>query len=280
MPTTFIPPHLIESLQKRRCVIFVGSGLSTFAGFPSWQELIDRLVEEAQQVPTARTDGLDKLIEANDPLALVNFARSTLDKFYFFELLEEIFGREIQLNQIPQVHRVITSTDYRAFITTSYDQLIESAFFIERQSPARVLTSDSIDALATALYRPAPFILKLHGDINASQSIVLTEDDYDSMIFQKPHLRLFMHALGLSYTLLFVGYSLRDPDYRLILKELNLTFEGYAPPRFAFVADATEVEIDQLKKTLNIEPIPYSSTNHHQEVVQLLEELQQIAPYR
>jgi hypothetical protein len=280
MSTSHIIQPLIESLQKKRCVLFVGSGLSTAAGFPSWPELIHRLVEEAKVVPKARTEGLEKLIAANDLLVLANFARWILGKPRFFEIVSEIFDRDITFDQIPRVHKVIVSTDYRAFITTNYDRLIESAFVIQRLRHPKVLTPDSIAGLANALYRPDPFILKLHGDIAASESLVLTEDDYDRLTFQSPHVRLFMHALSLSYALLFAGYSLKDPDFRLILKELNLTFQGYAPPRYAFVPNATEVEIDQLMEMLKIQVIPYRPDNNHQELVQLLEELQQVAPYR
>jgi hypothetical protein len=279
MPTTHLPKPLIESLKKKRCVLFVGSGLSTFAGFPSWQELIDRLVEEARLVPHARTGGLDELIAENDLLALAGWVRSTLGKFDFDHIMRDIFDRQFRPDQIPDTHRAIVSTDYRAFVTTNYDRLIEDAFYLQRHVSASVMMPDSVLMLATALYESYPFVLKLHGSITAPPSIVLTEDDYDRLVFQTPHLRLFLHALSLSYTLLFVGYSLTDPDFRLILKELKLTFDDYSPPRYALVPDATDVKMDALHRTLNIQTIPYCSDNHHQAVVQLLEELQQIAPY-
>ena len=282
MSTDNIPLPLIESLQKRRCVLFVGSGPSTAAGFPSWSALIDLLVEEARRLPQAITEGLEKFIEAKDLLTLANFARSTLGKSRFFELLRDIFDREINFNQVPPVHQVIALTDYRAVITTNYDRLIESAFARERHSLPTVFTPDSISALANALYRPDPFIFKLHGDIAASESLVLTEGDYDRLTFQSPHVRLFMHALFLSYTFLFVGYSLKDPDFRLILKELNLVqlhFQDNSPMRYAFVPDAAAFEMDQLMQTMKIQAIPYSSENNHQELVQLLGELQQVIPF-
>jgi hypothetical protein len=182
-------------------------------------------------------------------------------------------------NQIPQIHQIIALTNYRAIITTNYDRLIEAAFTLKRPAFGIAFTQDSVASLANALYNPDPFILKLHGDVAASDSLVLTAEDYDRFTFQSPYIRLFMNVLFLNYTVPFVGYSLRDPDFRLILKELNLIFEAHLPEQYAFVPDATEVEIDELMETMKIQVIPYCSENNHQELAQHLEQLQRIAPY-
>jgi hypothetical protein len=43
-----VPPKpLLESLTNDRCMLFVGSGLSVPAGYPTWSKLIDQLVDGA-----------------------------------------------------------------------------------------------------------------------------------------------------------------------------------------------------------------------------------------
>ena len=39
-----IPDELIEQIYEGNAVLFVGSGLSMNAGFPSWSELIHRMI--------------------------------------------------------------------------------------------------------------------------------------------------------------------------------------------------------------------------------------------
>ena len=91
-------------------------------------------------------------------------------------------------------------------------------------------TPEAISALAVALYNPEFFIFKVHGDIGSAESIVLTSQDYDRLILRSPHVRSFLQAVFLNYTVFFVGYSLRDQDFQLVLRELALVFEGYTNP--------------------------------------------------
>ena len=49
----------------------------------------------------------------------------------------------------------------------------------------------------------------------------MTTRDYDRLILRSPHVRSFLQAIFLNYTLLLIGYSLRDPDFQLVLRELR-----------------------------------------------------------
>ena len=45
-----IPPApLLEKLKDNRCILFLGFGFSTAAGYPSWPDLIAKLVDEAAE---------------------------------------------------------------------------------------------------------------------------------------------------------------------------------------------------------------------------------------
>jgi hypothetical protein len=140
-------------------------------------------------------------------------------------------------------------------------------------------TPGNIAALADALYNPELFIFKLHGDISSGQSIILTIQDYDHLLFRNIHVRVFMQAVFLNYTLLFVGYSLNDLDFQLLLSEMTLIFEGYTPKHYALIPDAGALTVEHLLERLNIQTLAYSPQEEHREAVQFLERIRAEVPW-
>ncbi|MGH8057223.1 MAG: SIR2 family protein [Candidatus Entotheonellia bacterium] len=274
--TSTIPDGLINAVKEHRCVLFVGSGLSAAAGYPSWSELMDQLVQAAKSLPQARADGLDKFVAAKDFLTLAEFARSTLGVSRYSTILRNLLAKPLS---VPRAHEIIARTDYRGVITTNYDKLLETAFTVQRKWAPAIMTPESVSSLGSALYGDSVFILKLHGDIDSPESIVLTEFDYDRMILRNPHVRSFLQAVFLNYTLLFVGYSLQDAELRLVLKELVLIFQGYTPVHDALLPNAGDFEMTHLMNRMNIQWIPYTPTASHEAVIEALDQLQQTAPF-
>jgi hypothetical protein len=271
-----LPAELLSAVRKRKCILFVGSGLSSAAGYPTWGELIERLVERARAVPYARAQGIEEIIAQKDYFTLAEFARATLGKRDFANILDEMLGAPVRS---LHAHHVIANTDYRGIITTNYDRLLESSITQIRGWLPSVFTSRGVEAMANALFDPRMFIYKMHGDVSEPSAIVASASDYDQMILRSPHSRSFLHAALLNHTLLFVGYSLRDPDFHLVLRELSLMFENYVPKHYALVPNAGDFAAEHLLRRMNIQALPYNPANDHAEAVEALETVQQIAPY-
>src|SRR4051812_12537941 len=105
-----IPPKLARAARTRKCILFVGSGLSAAAGLPTWGEMVLRLVDEAREMPLARVKGLDELIEKKDWFSLAEFARTTLPPSDLSEVLTEMLSDR---GRPSRAHELIASTDYR-----------------------------------------------------------------------------------------------------------------------------------------------------------------------
>jgi hypothetical protein len=273
------PTQLVESLKKHRCILFVGSGLSVPAGFPDWPGLIKLLIKEAAGAYPEKADSLKSFAtREKDPLLVAEYARSKLGKQPYNQLLQRIFGDS---DCQPQpVHRFIAQTNYRAVITTNYDKLIETAITFERGQMPAVVTALYPATIGNVLFAGGFFVCKLHGDVYEPDTIILTSKDYDDLMWSYPHLRGFLQAIFLTYTLLFVGYSLRDSDFQLVLKELRSNFEGHTPVHYALLPSPHEFTAEHLKDSMNIQVIPYDPKDEHQEAIEFLAKLQKIAPYR
>lgn len=271
-----LPDALVRAVRARKCILFVGSGLSSAAGYPTWGELVDRLVEEAKRMPYARVQGLEEIEAQKDFFTLAEFARATLSPTHFADVLKEMLGRPVAPSR---AHTLIARTDLRGVVTTNYDRLLETTVTQARNWSPNTFTSSAVEQLGVALFDPEFFVYKMHGDVASPGSIVLSASDYDRMILHSPHARSFLQAALLNYTLLFVGYSLRDPDFHLVLRELSLIFENFVPRHFALIAGAGDFAAEHLMRRLNIQALPYDPAGGHREVVEVLETLQEMVPF-
>jgi hypothetical protein len=269
-----LPNPLLRAARERKLVLFVGSGLSCKAGYPTWPQLIDRLVGEAERVPGARTEGLDAIKARGDYLMLAEFARVTLGPYNYTEILKQEVAHPLPPTS---AHRLIAATDYRGLITTNYDRLLEIAVTQVRSWAPNTFTHEGYSAMGSALFNPELFLFKLHGDLSSPASIVLSARDYERLILFSPHVRALLMGILLNYKLLFVGYGLRDPDFNLILRELTLSFENYVPTHYALVPNPGPFEADHLLRQ-NIQLIGYDPTDNHRQVEEILGQLHDAAP--
>jgi len=270
-----LPDPLLRAARDRKLVLFVGSGLSARAGYPSWSQLIDRLVAEAKRRPSARLEGIEAMEARRDYFMLAEFARTTLGRYDYVRILKEELGRPVPTTE---AHRLIAATDYRGIITTNYDRLLETTIPQVRNWAPSTFTHEGLSPMAEALFNPELFLFKMHGDVVSPKSIVLTDRDYDQLLLRSPHVRALLFAVFLNYKLLFVGYGLRDPDFNLILRELTLLFENYVPAHYALVANAGAFESEHLLDRMNIQVIGYDPADDHRAVVEVLRQLHDAAP--
>ncbi len=98
------------------------------------------------------------------------------------------------------------------------------------------------------------------------------------MILRNPHVRSFLFGAVLNHTLLFVGYSLSDPDFNLLLRELTLMFENYVPAHYALLPDTGAFEREHLLARMNIHVIPYDPAENHRQSAEVLRVLHDLAP--
>src|SRR5262249_25083180 len=213
-----------ESVRGRRCVLFIGSGLSTAAGFPSWDLLNERLADalgilkdrEAGEEFERRKRGLDYSLDVaqwyadrharDDPGALTRQVCATYGN---------TDGRPIR----PTVaHYLLMSLPARLILTTNYDDLLEQALLGLRRYPEKIVQREHIPRTAGGAAVP---VVKFHGDAHTGARVVLRRDDYDRFFLDHPDMDLLLRGLLLNHTFLFVGYSLRDPNFLQIYNHVR-----------------------------------------------------------
>lgn len=226
-----IPLELAEQFGRGNGVVFVGAGLSKGAGLPDWQGLIDGLVEELPGCPPG-ADHRD--IAAYYEL---EYGRN--------RLVQRIRDRLDTLHLQPtRVHHALAALPVQLLVTTNFDDLLEQTYRLERK-PCTTVTR-AVDAGFWSSDRTQ--IVKIHGDLAIPESIVITSGDYEGIATDRPTLIRLLGATLQTRTVLFLGYSLADPDLRILLRQLKQESGDYARNLYSVQFDAPPLAVKDLER--------------------------------
>ena len=201
----YFPQPLLEDVIDNKCVPFVGAGfsrnavLSTGAAMPLWDGLAKGL---ASQIPDFEySDALDAI--------------SAFEHAYSRAKLVETIGRLLHVSsaQPGGAHKAFCALPFETVCTTNFDFLLERGYEGVGKY-CRPITDE--DQLSTHTGKVTVDLLKFHGDLNHPRRMVVTEEDYAGFIARNPLIATFLANQLIGKTALFIGYSLDDPDFRLI----------------------------------------------------------------
>lgn len=187
-----------QARDEKQLVLFVGSGASVDAGMPLWKDAIKVIAD--------RLGIADNL----DYLKVPQYYYNSRGKKEYTQLMREVFHDKEELAPQPLHDRIIKfNTD--TIITTNYDHLIEQAAEKNREF-IRVISKDT-----DLPYRKSgKELIKMHGDFE-NDNFVLKEDDYLHYHKNFKLIENYVKSIIGVKTILFIGYSLNDPDVKQIL---------------------------------------------------------------
>jgi hypothetical protein len=123
-------------------------------------------------------------------------------------------------------------------ITTNFDQLFEHALIANGKRPRVAIYTPKLEPTTDHRDPTAenPIVFKIHGDISAPETIVITDEDYIQFVLRMSNkdpydpvpLTLKYYLTG--WTTLFLGYSLLDYNLRLLFKTLRWKIDSASVP--------------------------------------------------
>jgi formylglycine-generating enzyme required for sulfatase activity len=226
-----LPDELVIQTAQGDTVLFVGAGMSQ-PQLPGWRSLLEQMLKWAgrQQISLGDAeDSVRELINQNDLLLAAQELRSRLGENNFCQFLRELFrNRDLKPTE---AHKLLPSLGFAAILTTNYDKLIEAGF----ASPPPCYTQLDYPELADFLRTRRFCVVKVHGDVDRCESVVLGQADYRQAMFGNHPLGIFLTGVFTGKTVLFVGYGLGDPDLLLFLEELKFRLRGQLGGHFALM---------------------------------------------
>jgi predicted phosphohydrolase len=253
-----LPDHLIEAVLGGKCVLFAGAGASMDAKLPGWPELVRLMVEEVVKAGTADPEELNEmrcLLEQKDYLILSAHCKDRLGNHDFTDLMKRQLTDQ---NRISTTHRLLSQVPFRAAITSNFDLFLE-----HYRDRAQVILPDLMEALggvgvAKLLDDKSVFpIIKIHGSLEAPHSLVITQSDFQKVLFARPKYKDFLVRLLTDTTIFFYGYSFRDPHLDFVLQEIMSLNQGYSHTHYALTEDPGKIKRRYIQENYNIRVIPY-----------------------
>ncbi len=226
-----IPRELVEQFARGNGAIFVGAGLSIGTGLPGWGDLVCRLAAEIEGYPTDASyqDIAQYYANEHGPHRLVTRLREELDTFKL---------------KPTSVHEALVRLPVNPIFTTNYDDLLEQALRTAKRRFDLVVGSGDPGFWSSDRLQ----LVKLHGDLSQPKSIVITAEDYERYFDDHPALARQLAGALQTRTVLFLGYSATDPDFRQLLTRVRSEAGGLARNAFAVLFNAVKFTVKDLER--------------------------------
>ena len=251
---------LRQVLKQSDTVLFIGSGISTWSGLPSWAEAVEELAQFL-----AESGVNPDLVRAEAAKGdLIQAASYGLDQLTKQQLGEFIWGLCLGGRARPEeIHRRIVNLGPRYYITTNYDDLIEKSLRKWHEGrPCRTVTNRQLTETAAITQTHArDYVFKPHGDADDVDSIIMSRQQYRALLPQGDrHAALkALEILLVSRPVVYLGFGLRDPDFMYVRDTLLNTFKGGTRDHYAVMADVSDGERDYWKRQYGIHIFGYAT---------------------
>ena len=226
--------RIIEASQTESLTFFVGAGVSKLSDAPKWSELIDAFSDRIGREKKSYYSNEEYL-----SIPQMYYYSIDQDDGKYYDFINNCFGSK---KLIPNtIHKMMLDLNPHAFITTNFDDLLETAASENCQSFKVAACDDEISEI-----NGNRFILKLHGDLN-HKNIVLKEEDYLNYSENFKLVETLLKSIFATNTVVFIGYGLNDYNIKLILNwTKTLLKERFNKPIFIYTDD-TELSKNELR---------------------------------
>lgn len=277
------PIALVAELASRRCITFIGAGASAGAiaqnGVtrpPLWRAFLNTLIAA---VPHG-TDlsAVNDLVDKERFLDAAEILLSKITPADFSRIIRELFvqPRFVQ----SKIHEALLTIDPKVIVTTNYDDIYDTYCRTGLARDGYNVCKYYEDHLVNDLRSPVRLVVKAHGCVSDPSRIVLSRSQYFRE--RQAHASFYnvLDALFLTNTLLFVGYSLTDPDIQLVLENSNISAKS-SHTHYALIEDNIQPDIESAARSAyNIHFIKYPAGKHEDAERMLVELADEVTQFR
>jgi len=233
---SFIPKPLLEDIVKGECLPIIGAGFSRNAFMPGGVTMPD-------------WDGLGKMFAEYLPDYDYKNALDAISayghEFSRCNLISKLFDfLNIEKIKPGEAHKSFAELPFKIVCTTNFDFLLETSYQACKQYKPILDESQ----LSLSSDDKTSLILKIHGDLNHPNDLVVTEEDYDLFVEKKPLFSTYLSYLLITKTPLFIGYSIDDPDFRQIFKIVNERLGKSRRPAYAILLNASKYDVAKYER--------------------------------
>jgi hypothetical protein len=233
--------QLVECLAAQEVVPFVGAGISTGGGFPTWA---NHLRQQARTAGSAMVQVEDWLAQGQYEAVIADI-EDRCGRDVFAQEIRDVFGRR---GGFQSITLLISELFGDTLITTNYDRLLEQVYDTGGASRLQVTNG------TTAMERLDPkkvTLVKIHGDFADPAHCILGKAQYDAaygagaLNLQLPIPKVLARYYR-NNSLLFLGCNLRN-DRTLQVFQATKTAAGDELFPQHFSIEQAPAQLDDLR---------------------------------
>ncbi len=243
---------LIDYIKSgKKLVLFAGAGVSMSSGMPSWIGLTEQIfnkVSELYDQPNLKSMIEPMKMGFITPLEALRNVSSKVYRSEIYKTLE----KQLAVNESSDLSLQKKLLSFSSkIITTNYDLSFEEA-----SNKGLKVISYNNTYLLQGLDSEENYIVKLHGDINDLNNIILFGEDYNRLYKSPTASSQELIKLFTDYTIVFVGVSFSDPYLNTLFDFTDKIYDGILDKHFIVTSEST---FDGLKDYLV--PVKISAYN-------------------
>lgn len=266
------PEEVVTDISRRRCVIFLGSGISqnsasaTGVRPKTWRDFLESAI-----VDIAPQKHIKKLLREGDYLTACEVIKRALGREEFTRVIRREFLTPKY--QAAKIHEKIFKLDSRIVATPNFDKIYET--YANAQAHGSIVVKHHYDGDVSSVIRGSDrVILKVHGTIDSPEDLIFTRAEYAEARTKYSAFYDLLRALVLTHTFVFLGCGVNDPDIKLLLEDSLFKYRSSRMhvmllPKGSLHGSVVEVVQD----TMNLNIIEYSPKDNHKELLEAVSAL-------
>lgn len=277
-----VPEGLAREIASGTAIVALGAGASAQAGYPTGQQLLDRIVSKlGAELP----DRLREALLVSDESGVERVAAHRVSGFG--KAIDGIISATGRRRVIDEVYQAVEDVrpdlsffenlyalPWRGTLSLVWDGC--AADVLERASSGRTreyLLEDGED-LAEAIRSDVPFLLRPLGVLNMPTSLSLTIEEFRRNLSRAPEVQRALALLLQTHSFVFIGVG--PETLEQFLQAVVPDFESTKARHFALLPDGPF--IDFLNPTLarfGVSIVPYDASIDHRAVADFIEDLRE-----
>jgi hypothetical protein len=223
--------ELLRLINSRDTWALIGSGPSTEAGCPTWDQLSSQALSslDSRQLASLHSDPLFIQAQRRGDLPATFTA---IETFIGRDALEASIRNSLQTvgARPASLHQLLADLPFAGYLTTNYDDLLERA--LNHVDPGWTAVGNVGDEVRKASGTAKRVVWHIHGaaSLDSSRSrLVITEEDYDQIYLDES--RVFQQLKGLlaNRRIIIIGFGFRDQRMIQLLHSVGRLTDATRP---------------------------------------------------
>jgi len=236
----------------------MGSGISALAkneegqSPKTWSVFMSEAMSLLDRASPRELEYVGRMIDKENYLLALEAIQNKCDPGKYRHYLQQSFSRPNY--QPSKTHEKIKEIDFKVVITTNFDKVYDNLCNEHNYS---ISTYKESRKILGNIKSTSNLIIKAHGTIDDVANMVFTQQQYNDSRANYPEFYDLLRALFLTNTVLFLGYSLSDPDIQLVL-ETVANSSNQSCPHYIAIKEGIDHEIKEYwSNSFNISCLEY-----------------------